>query len=412
VKTEIPEGHQTGGAALSASTTSTTDTFNKWLIRIKQLKPYDSQAALAVICVVLLEIALLILSLTDFTMTHAGLIRHGTNSYYATLLAAAIVFFMFLMWTVILNLAPIENLRGFAKLLPVMILILCISYAGAGQWILIELAGVEATREASTALKREVEAYLAPAEEPGRILDSLLSNLTITRTQFVDASNAEKAGKITGRPGVGPAVERFSGGTKSIELAEKFVRDMSEKWHEDTNEARKKMKDISARIEHGGVISPGEVERELGDVLNKLTYFPFSSVRPQVAPVIGSTQQASSVPGTIPTNDPIIADNYRKMYKDVSERVSSLSETAASLLDQIEAFHLPPRPRLQVKPVRETVWANPSAYTMDIAHSIALIAAPFIYACGIAQVIMMILARPSAKPHDSIEPSTLRAVAR
>jgi hypothetical protein len=86
-----------------------------------------------------------------------------------------------------------------------------------------------------------------------------------------------------------------------------------------------------------------------------------------------------------------ILKNYAAYYRQVSEAVSGLSQVADGLLNQIETFNLGPAPRLEVKSVRSTVFQNPSAYVMDIAHSIALIAAPFLYACGVAQVIQGIL---------------------
>ena len=380
------------------------------LERVLHVSPTSFKFFFALGLLVLLEVALFFLSATDFVMTRAGLIRHGTEADKAFYLAITIAIFMFLMWTGILNLGPLHRLKGFLAMIPVMLLLIVASYGGAGQWIMIELAGVDATRQASNALKREVAAYLAPAEKPGQILDALHRELARVRESFQEAGTLERSGGFTGRAGSGPAVARLGNVASTVKGAEDYVADLNRRWRELTGAVDEKMRDLTQRVEKGGVVSAGEVESTLQEVIRNMSAFPFASVRPQVEAVISSAQQAAGSPASSTLPPGTNPDAYRQLYSDLSQQVATLKQTVGGLLDQIEAFKLGPQPRLEVQSIRSVVYANPWTYVMDIVHSIVLVSAPLLYACGPAQIIHAIL-MPAAVPRRRDEPEAAEQAA-
>jgi hypothetical protein len=232
--------------------------------------------------VIFLEFALFYLAYTDYTMTNAGLIYDGVDKIFSQRLALAGVCFMFLIWTVVLNLGELHTLNGFLKLLPVMILIIIISYATAGQWILVKLASVEAIRQSSADLKREVDAYLAPVKRPAELLTSLADQLKSARERFANFRDNEIKGAYTKLPGAGPAVERLNSVATAIGVAQQSVTDLKKRWEDLDRRSNEQRNDLSQRVERGGVATAMEVESTLQNIIRDLRAFPFSALRPGV----------------------------------------------------------------------------------------------------------------------------------
>lgn len=363
----------------------------------------DIELYLAIILFIFLEIALLLLSATDFSMTRAGLIRHGTDDSKATYLALAIVIFMFLIWSVILNLAPLHKAGNFLLFTPVMIMIMVVSYGGAGQWILIELAGVDASRQAARELTRDIKAYLRPSETPAQILSAMALSLEQIKNEFKVYTQKELEGTYSGFKNPGPATERLGSVTAMIESAEDVIRSQRSQWIALTEQASKELNILEKLIDTAGsghAINTGEVERTLNNVVTQLSTFPFSAVRPTVVGALTSALQTAQTPPALPAGSaskPDVQERYNTFYKELARRVAVVDEMTKGLLDQIDQFKIGEPPRISMKSTREIVFQNPSAYAMDIAHSIALIIAPFIYACGPAQIIHRIFSQRRLK---------------
>lgn len=219
------------------------------------------------------------------------------------------------------------------------------------------------------------------------MLTSVADQLKAARERFAAYSDSERKGSFTGRPGEGAAVQRLNSVAASIGVAERSVTDLKKRWEELSQRSSEQMDDLSQRVEKGGVATAMEVESTLQNLIRDLRAFPFVSLRPGVESALEAAKTAaatSAIPAGVDLNT---QENYRRTYKDLSDQVAAAEKTSKGLLDQIEAFKLGVPPILRVKDVRATVYENSNRYLMYIAHSIALVIAPFVYALGPAQII-------------------------
>lgn len=327
------------------------------------------KATLAWAALVGMELVLAGLAYTDFYFTRSGLIIHGKSEADAFMLAAAIGVAMFVFWNGIYLLMA-SSFSNVVKTLvggPAVALLLAISWAGGGQWILVDLANTAATREASGDLRRSVEAYLAPADRPGQTLQTLQAQLSGLKGRFEAFLVEERRGVYSGRPGEGPATRATAQLIAALGQSEQGVATLSARWQTTLTDGRARLTALTTLVERE---SPprGVVESELQRVVSALGTFPFTDAN---AVVQGGTQGINAMLATLPTTG-----RYPQVRADLTAAATAGMNQVIALLGNLERAQLGPQPTLKVLDVKEVVYANPLKYIQDFAHAIALVTAP------------------------------------
>lgn len=333
-----------------------------------------------------LEVCLVLVASTDFTFTRSGLIVHGIEPTKATALAAVVGVAMVVFWTIVYHLMTLHNWRRWVLGLPLILALGFGSWFGGGQWILIDLAGVAAQKEAAGDLRRSVDAYLAPADRPGQTLATIESQISGVKRRFQAFLEAERKGAYSGMAGEGPATRATERLIGALEQGEQGMKTLQARWQDTLTRNREALLGLALRAE-AQALPRAEVETTLQRVVADLGAFPFGDARTVAGSALNG---AGEVVGMLPTKG-----KYAEVRTELTALVNTAVDQITALLASLNESHLGPQPQMKVQSVREVVYANPKDYLPDIAHALFLVLAPLIGALGPSQAILGALAAHS-----------------